>query len=251
MLKCLPGADLLPESLDLAYLTPSLDEVKLKRSQLSVAGENDDDQSSVIADRSFPCSTIDDIFPPDSHRAKVSPPFAAYLSSKFVAESRDAYVDALRLGDTRGGMQALETGLGKLEKISRHDGGASSIAARIEILGSLERCGEARNLLDSLRAAVGRDSAEKADPSFKRNGSLRGHLPKRPHGERQDTLYETYYKHAHMMLDAATWSQDWELAAREAQRLQLDGAIFENYSLRGPNRRFERVRDLLNVGLQQ
>ncbi|KAI0969700.1 CHAT domain-containing protein [Xylaria arbuscula] len=52
------------------------------------------------------------------------------------------------------------------------------------------------------------------------------------------------------MLDAATWSEDWELAAQEAHRLQLDSAIFEQLRFRSPQRRFERARDLLNIGLQ-
>ncbi|KAI3323217.1 hypothetical protein HD806DRAFT_104806 [Xylariaceae sp. AK1471] len=246
MLKSLPEADLIPKSINSEYLTPSLDEVKAKRSQLSLAGE-EDDHTSVIADGSFPRSTIDDILPPDHDlREELSPQFAAYLSSKFAAESRDAYVDALRLGDTRGGMQALETGLSRLEKISQHKPGAVGIAARIEVLGSLERPDEARALLDNLRAAI----VERPRPTIQRNGPFRDHHAKRPRKELQDCLYEAEYENAHMMLDAATWSQDWELAVKEAQRLQLDGAIFENYSLRGQDRRFERVRDLLNVGLQ-
>ncbi|TGJ79623.1 hypothetical protein E0Z10_g9155 [Xylaria hypoxylon] len=250
MLKCLPYADLLPKSIDSRYLTPSLDEVKAKRSQLSLAGE-EDDGSSVIADGSFPRSTIDDILPPDHDlREKVSPQLAAYLSSKFVAESRDAYVDALRLGDTRGGIQALETGLGRLEKISRYDAGVAGIAARIEVLGSLERPDEARALLHSLRAAIKKPVVEPPRPTLQRSEPYIGHSTKKPQKERQDTLYEEEYKNAHMMLDAATWSQHWELAAQEAQRLKLDGAIFEQYRFRSPEQRFERARDLLNIGLQ-
>ncbi|KAI8950817.1 hypothetical protein F4801DRAFT_547711 [Xylaria longipes] len=250
MLKCLPEADLIPKSIDSVYLTPSLDEVKAKRSQLSLAGEGDDD-SSVIADGSFPRSTIDDILAPDhDSREQVSSQLAAYLSSKFVAESRDAYLDALRLGDTRGGMQALETGLGRLKKICRYDAGITGLAARIEVLGSLERHEEARDLLYDLRTAIEKPLAERPRPVIQRNLSYSGYHIKNPQRERQDTLYEEEYKRAHMMLDAATWSQDWELAAQESKRLQPDSAIFEKYSQCGPERRFERARDLLNIGLQ-
>ncbi|KAI0408073.1 hypothetical protein F4802DRAFT_605142 [Xylaria palmicola] len=250
MLKCLPEAKLLPKSIDSGLLTPSLDEVKLSRSQLSLAGE-DDDHSSVKADESFPRSTIDDILPPDHDgREQVSAQFAAYLSSKFAAESRDAYADALRRGDATGGMEALEAGLGRLEKIGRYDAGATGIAARIEMLGSLERPDEARSLLYSLRTAVNGSLAERQRPTLPRNPPYVGHFKDEPQGERQDTLYEQDYKNAHMMLDAATWSQDWALAAQETQKLQLSGTLPEHYSLRGPARRFERARDLLNVGLQ-
>ncbi|KAI0457919.1 hypothetical protein F5B21DRAFT_500940 [Xylaria acuta] len=250
MLKCLPEAGLIPKSIDSVYLTPSLDEVKARRSQLSLAGEGDD-HSSIIADGSFPRSTIDDILPPDhDSREQVSSQLAAYLSSKFVAESRDAYLDALRLGDTRGGMQALETGLGRLEKVCRYGAGVTGLAARIEVLGSLERHEEARTLLYDLRTAVEKPLAERPRPAMQRNPPYSDHPIKKPQRERQDTLYEEDYKRAHMMLDAATWSQDWELAAQESKRLQLDGAIFEKYRQCGPERRFERARDLLNIGLQ-
>jgi hypothetical protein len=251
MLKSLPGADSIPNSINVEELTPSLDEVKAKRSPLSVAGE-EDDHISVVTDGLFPSSTIDDLLPPvHDSRDEVSPRLAAYLSSKLAAESRDAYVDALRLGDTRGGMQALETGLGRLEKLSRHDTGAAGIAARIEVLGSLERPNEARALLGNLRTAINRPLVERSRPTLQRSGSSKDRPAKRQRREPQDSLYEADYRKAHMMmLDAATWSQDWELATQEAQRLQLDSTIFQNYSLRGPDRRFERVRDLLNVGLQ-
>lgn len=46
------------------------------------------------------------------------------------------------------------------------------------------------------------------------------------------------------------WSQDWELAAQEARKLQLEGGVFEKHFLGGFQGRFERARDLLNVGLQ-
>ncbi|KAI8633069.1 hypothetical protein F5Y19DRAFT_287121 [Xylariaceae sp. FL1651] len=251
ILKSLPEADLIPKSIESGYLTPSLDEVKAKRSQLSLAGE-EDDYSSVLADGSFPHSTIDDILPADHDtREVVSPQFAAYLSTKFIAESRDAYIDALRLGDTRGVIHALETGLGRLEKISRHDAGAASIAGRIEVLGGLERPKEARALLDSLRTAIDEmPLPEIARPTIQRNDSQTGQPTKKQRLERQDKLYEEDYRKAHMLLDAATWSQDWELAAQEAQRLRLDSAMFENYGLRNPERRFERARNVLNVGLQ-
>ncbi|KAI0437706.1 hypothetical protein F4803DRAFT_132764 [Xylaria telfairii] len=249
MLKCLPEADLIPKSIDSAFLTPSLDEVKVSRSQLSLAGEGDD-HSSVIADGSFPRSTIDDILPIDSQREQLPPELAAYLSSKFQAESRDAYADALRLGDARGGTQALETGLGRLEKVGRYDAGPTCLAARIEVLGSLERHDEARALLHDLRTAVEISLAERPRPTIQRNPPYSNRPTKKPRRERQDTLYEEDYRRAHMMLDAAAWSQDWELAAQEAERLQLDGAIFEKYCLWGPERRFERARDLLNIGLQ-
>ncbi|KAK5631186.1 hypothetical protein RRF57_006901 [Xylaria bambusicola] len=250
MLKCLPEATLLPKSLDSGYYTPSLDEVKAKRSLLSVAGE-EDGHSSVIADGSFPRSTIDDILPPDHDPEKqVSPQLAAYLSSKYVAESRDAYVDALRLGDTKGGMQALETGLGRLEKICRYDAGVAGLAGRIEVLGSLERPDEARVLLYSLRAAI-------KNPLVGTPRLIPQHTPpyvkdsvEDSQRENQDALYEEDYRNAHIMLDAATWSEDWELAAQEAERLQLDRTIFEQYRLKSPERRFQRARDLLNIGLQ-
>ncbi|KAI0194126.1 CHAT domain-containing protein [Xylaria flabelliformis] len=250
MLKYLPEADCIPKSLDTVYLTPSLDEVRAGRSQLSLAGEGDD-HSSVIADGSFPRSTIDDILPidPDS-REQVSSQLAAYLSSKFQAESRDAYVDALRLGDTKGGMQALETGLGRLEKLCQYDAGATGLAARIEVLGSLERHQEARALLYDLRSAVERPLDERPRQIIQCNPPCSGHPNKKPRRERQDTLYEENYRRAHMMLDAATWSQDWELAAQELKRLQFGDAIFEKYYQRDSARRFERARDLLNIGLQ-
>ncbi len=101
----------------------------------------------------------------------MSPQLAAYLSSKFVAESRDAYVDALRLGDTRGGMQALETGLGRLEKICRYNASVAGIAGCIEVLGSLERPDEARALLTRLRAAIEKPWAEKTQLVLQRNQS--------------------------------------------------------------------------------
>ncbi|KAI1429556.1 hypothetical protein F5Y12DRAFT_411476 [Xylaria sp. FL1777] len=250
MLKCLPEAALLPKSIDAGRYTPSLDEVKAQRSLLSLAGE-EDDGSSVIADRSFPCSTIDDILPPDhDSRDQVSPQVATYLSSKYVAESRDAYMDALRLGDTRGGMQALETGLGRLEKICRYDAGVTGIAGRIEVLGSLERPDEARALLYSLRAAIEQPPVGNSRPILHHSQSYIAQSTNEPQRERQDTLYAEDYKKAHMMLDAATWSEEWELAAEEAQRLQLDRTIFEQYRFRSPERRFERARDLLNIGLQ-
>ncbi|KAI1354962.1 hypothetical protein F5Y01DRAFT_271765 [Xylaria sp. FL0043] len=250
MLRCLPEAALLPKSIDSGQFTPSLDEVKAKRSLLSIAGE-EDDHSSVIADGSFPRSTIDDILPPDhDSRGQVTPQLAAYLSSKFVAESRDAYADALRLGDTRGCMQALETGLGRLEKICRYDAGVAGIAGRIEVLGSLERPDEARALLYSLRTAIEKPLVERPQPTSQRSQSYIDHSLREHRRERQDTLYEEDYRKAHMMLDAATWSEDWELAAQEAQRLQLDSTIFEQYRFRSPERRFERARDLLNIGLQ-
>ncbi|KAI0434711.1 CHAT domain-containing protein [Xylaria sp. FL1042] len=250
MLKCLPEAALLPKSIDSGCFTPSLEEVKAKRSQLSIAGE-EDDHSSVIADGSFPRSTIDDILPPDhDSRDQVSPQLAAYLSSKFFAESRDAYADALRLGDTRGGVQALETGLGRLEKICRYDAGVAGIAGRIEVLGSLERPHEARALLYSLRAAIRQPLVERPRPTLQRGQSYIDPSVEVYRRERQDTLYEEDYRKAHMMLDAATWSEDRELAAQEAHRLQLDSTIFEQYRFRSPERRFERARDLLNIGLQ-
>ncbi|KAJ2975834.1 hypothetical protein NUW58_g8248 [Xylaria curta] len=252
MLRCLPEADHIPKSINSEFLTPSLDEVKAKRSQLSLAGAGEeDDHSSVIADGSFPRSTIDDILPPDhDSREQVPPQLAAYLSSKFAAESRDAYVDSLRLGDTRGSMQALETGLGRLERICRYNAGVAGLAARIEVLGSLERHDEARALLSSLRAAVEKPVAERPRPNILRYSTYAGHPIKKPRKEQQDALYEEEYRNAHMMLDAATWSQDWELAAQATKRLQLDVAIFEKYCLCGSERRFERARDLLNVGLQ-
>ncbi|KAI1745818.1 hypothetical protein F4680DRAFT_442092 [Xylaria scruposa] len=250
MLRYLPGADYIPKSIDTVYLTPSLDEAKAGRSQLSLAGEGDD-HSSVIADGSFPRSTIDDILPIDSDsREQVSSQLAAYLSSKFQAESRDAYVDALRLGDTRGGMQALETGLGRLEKLCQYDAGATGLAARIEVLGSLERHKEARALLYDLRSAVEKPLAERSRSIIQRSPSYSGHPIKKLQRERQDTLYEEDYRRAHMMLDAATWSQDWELAAQESRRLQFGDTTFEKYYQRDSTRRFERARDLLNVGLQ-
>ncbi|KAI0801676.1 hypothetical protein GGR55DRAFT_692429 [Xylaria sp. FL0064] len=241
MLRCLPEAALLPKSVDSGRFTPSLDEVKAKRSLLSIAGE-EDDHSSVIADGSFPRSTIDDILPPDHNsRGQVSPQLAAYLSSKFVAESRDAYADALRLGDTRGCMQALETGLGRLEKICRYDAGVAGIAGRIEVLGSLERPDEARALLYSLRTAIEKPLVERPQPTSQCSQSYTDHSLREHRRERQDTLYEEDYRKAHMMLDAAAWSEDWELAAQEAQRLQLDSTIFEQYRFRSPERRFERA----------
>ncbi|KAI0490821.1 hypothetical protein F4859DRAFT_24656 [Xylaria cf. heliscus] len=250
MLKCLPEADFIPKSIDSVYLTPSLDEVKAGRSQLSRAGEGDG-HSSVQADGSFPRSTIDDILPPDhDSREEVSSQLAAYLSSKFQAESRDAYADALRLGDTRGGLQALETGLGRLEKLGRYDAGVAGLAARIEVLGSLERHDEARALLYDLRTTVERSSVEKSRPVMQHNPPYNSHPMRKFQRERQDTLYEEDYKRAHMMLDAAIWSQDWELAAQESKRLQPDSAIFKKYRLCGLDRRVERARDLLNIGLQ-
>ncbi|KAI1131933.1 hypothetical protein F5Y10DRAFT_25981 [Nemania abortiva] len=250
MLKCLPEADRIAKSIDSEYLTPSLDEVKAKRSQLSLAGE-EDGHSSVIADGSFPRSTIDDILPPDhDSREQVSTQLATYLSSKFVAESRDAYVDALRLGDTRGSIKALETGLGRLEKICRYDAGAAGIAARIEVLGSLERPDEARALLYDLRTAVERPLVERSQSTVESNPSHAAHAIKNQGRGLHDKLYEEYYRNARVMLDAATWSQEWELAAQEAQRLQLDIEGFEKHSVRRPEQRFQRARDLLNVGLQ-
>ncbi len=249
MLKCLPEAALLPKSIDSVCFTPSLDEVKAKRSQLSIAGE-EEDRTSVIADGSFPRSTIDDILPPDHERDQVSPQLAAYLSSKFVAESRDAYVDALRLGDTRGGMQALETGLGRLEKICRYNASIAGIAGCIEVLGSLERPDEARALLTRLRTAIEKPLVEKTQLVLQRNQSYIDQSVQDLGRDREDTLNEEEFKNAHMVLDAATWSQDWELAVQEAQRLQLDSTIFEQYRFQGPERRFERARDLLNIGLQ-
>ncbi|KAI1169220.1 hypothetical protein F5B18DRAFT_594485 [Nemania serpens] len=250
MLRCLPETDLTPESVDPVYYTPSLDEVKAKRSQLSLAGV-EDDGSSVIADGSFPRSTIDDILPLDhDSREHVPAQLAAYLSSKLAAESRDAYADALRLGDTRGGIQALEVGLGRLEKICQYDAGVTGLAARIEMLGNLERPDEARALLSSLCAAVGRQTTEEPKPVVQYNQPYPTRPAKKQQRERQDKLYEEDYKNSHMMLDAATWSQDWELAAQEARKLQLEGGVFEKHFLGGFQGRFERARDLLNVGLQ-
>ncbi|KAI1365318.1 hypothetical protein F5Y08DRAFT_304154 [Xylaria arbuscula] len=250
ILKCLPEAALLPKSIDSGYFTPSLDEVRAKRSQLSVAGE-EDDHSSVIADGSFPRSTIDDILPPDHHsRNQVSSQLAAYLSSKYVAESRDAYVDALRLGDTKGGMRALETGLGRLEKICRYDAGVAGIAGRIEALGNLERPDEARALLYSLRAAIKKPSVGTPRLLFQHTPPSIEQYLEETRREHQDSLYEEEYRNAHILLDAATWSEDWELAAKEAERLQLDRTIFEQTRPLRPERRFQRARDLLNIGLQ-
>ncbi|KAI1180859.1 hypothetical protein F4777DRAFT_175665 [Nemania sp. FL0916] len=250
MLKCLPGTDLIPKSISSEYLTPSLDEIKAKRSQLSRAGE-EDDRDSVAADGSFQCSTIDDILVlDDDTRGQRPAGLAALLSSKYVAESRDAYSDALRRGDTNGAVQALETKLRQLNKISQHDAGVAGLAARIEVLGNLERPDEARALLDDLNDAIERRTLKRPTPIVLPGRTLTTEPISKPLRERQDTLYEEDYKNAHLMLDAATWSQDWELAAKEAQRLQLDGAIFEDYSRRGPEQRFERARSLLNVGLQ-
>jgi hypothetical protein len=206
MLKCLPGADLIAKSIDSEYLTPSLDEVRANRSKLSVAGE-EGDHSSAIADGSFPRSTIDDILPPDyDSREHVPAQLAAYLSSKFVSESRDAYADALRLGDTRGCIKALETGLGRLEKICRYDAGVAGIAARIEMLGSLERPDEARALLYDLCAAVERLLGENAKSIVERHQTHTTHTAKNQERVLHDTLYEEEYKNAHVMLDAATVS---------------------------------------------
>ncbi|RWA13571.1 hypothetical protein EKO27_g1548 [Xylaria grammica] len=250
MLKCLPDADLLPKSTDSGCLTPSLDEVKAQRAKLNL-DVDEDGHSSAVADESFPRSAIDDTLPPDHNSMeKVSPQLAAYLSSKFPAESRDAYADALRLGDTRGAVQALETGIGPLEKICQFDAGAVGIAARIEVLGSPERPDEARALFYNRRTAIEKPLAERCRPILQRSQSHLSHSTKKQRREQQDTLYEEEYKNAHMLLDAVAWSQDWELAAQEARKLQLESGIFEQYHFCSPERRFERVRDLLNIGLQ-
>ncbi|KAI1332040.1 hypothetical protein F5Y16DRAFT_212211 [Xylariaceae sp. FL0255] len=261
MLKALPEADLIPGSIEPAYFTPSLDEIKEKCSQLNQATVVHDDVSSNAADGSFPRSSIQDILPPEHSRIKLLPGLADYLSSKFASEGQDAYVDAQRMGDTRGGMDALKRLLGRLDSISKHDGvGATGIMHQIEVLGSLERDEDARALLDSLRTALSR-SYELLPTTpvhiLRRAESDTTHAAKRARKEHQDTLYEEEYRKAHhnrIMLDAATWSQDWklaaELAAQEAQRQQIDSAFFQNHSLKSFEKRFERVRHYLNMGLQ-
>ncbi|KAI1334311.1 hypothetical protein F5Y15DRAFT_292835 [Xylariaceae sp. FL0016] len=248
MVKNLPEAHAMPDTINSQNLTPTIDDVKTTRSQLT-AGFQEDDQSSVYADGSFPRSSIDDILPADGgSNEDLSAEVAAYLSDKIAAEARDAYFDAQRLGDTRGSMDVVEKALHKLTKISLRDPGKSGIAARIEMLGALERHDEAKTLFGDLRTVVQAQGL----PERPRQATARtSGSSKRQKTAFQDAAYESEYQRAHLkMLDSATWSQDYPAAANEMHRLGLDIAFFENYDFRDPEKRFEMIRGLLNVGLQ-
>lgn len=197
----------------------------------------DSDNETIYQELNFSPTTLKEVYECIENEDE-SKNLARYLPAKIVQETRNKFRDSIRLGCEQDGVEALEEGLDTLRKQAVEEESDYWKFGQAEILLDLGKKDEARELL----AHCGRRTPEtRVRPSRQR--------------ARIQTRADADADYAHMLklakqeelLDLSLRAESWEGAIAAAGRLySINPGYFQ---LETPMDRFQRCRQLFNLGL--
>ncbi|PBP23017.1 hypothetical protein BUE80_DR006129 [Diplocarpon rosae] len=169
---------------------------------------------------------------------------ASYLSSKIVFETRNKFRDAIRVGNSDDGVEALESGLQTIRK--------QSIKR-----SNFWRLSEAEVLLDLGRKDEARETLSRYDNSPRTRGReiLLGRPGLRNSASAGDAQFAAVMRKLNKnekqgqeeLLQLSLRAEDWEKARDAAETLHcIDSSYFD---IKKPMDRFLKCRQMLNLGL--
>lgn len=196
----------------------------------------DSDNETVYQELNYSPTTLKEVYE-CIENGDESKNLARYLPSKIVQETRNKFRDSIRLGCEQDGLEALEEGLETLRNQTVEEESDYWKFGQAEILLDLGKKDEARQLL----AHCGLRTETRVRPSRQR--------------AKTRTRADADADYAHMLklakqeelLDLSLRAESWEGAIAAAGRLyRINPGYFE---LQTPMDRFQRCRQLFNLGL--
>lgn len=196
----------------------------------------DSDNETIYQELNFSPTTLKEVYECIENEDE-SKTLARYLPAKIVQETRNKFRDSVRLGCEQDGFEALEEGLETLKNQTVEEESDYWKFGQAEILLDLGKKDEARELL----AHCGRRTPEtRVRPSRQR--------------ARIQTRADADADYTHMLklakqelLDLTLRAESWEGAIAAAGRLyRINPGYFQ---LETPMDRFQRCRQLFNLGL--